>query len=256
MELDGSVIAITGGSSGFGLGIARELLARGARLGLVARREGPLTAAVAELGTGQALGIAADVSDKRAIAEALGALKKKFGRLDALVNNAGLARPNRVQALVEDEVMLQVRTNFLGTVFASQAAIPLLHGAPDPRIINISSASAWHYDEMSHLSIYAATKAAVERFSRDLREELQEDGIGVSCIRPGMAVTGFAEGWDEAALARGMEAWHRDAGPYMDAGMEVEQVAKAVACALEQPAGVAIDLLEIRPNRLVPKQQI
>jgi NAD(P)-dependent dehydrogenase (short-subunit alcohol dehydrogenase family) len=86
--------------------------------------------------------------------------------------------PNKVENLREDEVMSQVQTNFLGTVFCSQAAIPLLRGADNPRIINISSASAWHYDEMCHLSIYAATKAAVERFTRDLRLELQVDRMG------------------------------------------------------------------------------
>ena len=147
---------------------------------------------------------------------------------------------------------MQVQTNFLGTVFCCKAAIPLLRGGENPRIINISSASAHHYDEMSHLSIYAATKAAVERFSRDLREELQPDRIGVTCIRPGGAWTNFADGWDAEALQAGMQAW-QDAGTYMDTGMDVEQVGDAVAYALSQPPGVAVDLLEIRPNVLTPK---
>jgi NAD(P)-dependent dehydrogenase (short-subunit alcohol dehydrogenase family) len=144
-------------------------------------------------------------------------------------------------------VMMQVQTNFLGTVFCCQAAIPLLRGADNPRIINISSASAWHYDEMSHLSIYAATKAAVERFTRDLRLELQVDGIGVTCIRPGGAWTSFADGWEGDAFSAGLEAW-KDTGTYMDTGMDVAQVGDAVAYAMSQPAGVAVDLLEIRPN--------
>ena len=147
---------------------------------------------------------------------------------------------------------MQVQTNFLGTVFCCQAAIPLLRGGENPRIVNISSASAHHYDEMSHLSIYAATKAAVERFTRDLREELQADNIGVTCIRPGGAWTSFAEGWDPEATVAGFEAWSR-AGAYMDTGMEVEQVGDAVAYAIAQPRGVGVDLLEIRPNVLTPK---
>jgi NAD(P)-dependent dehydrogenase (short-subunit alcohol dehydrogenase family) len=152
-------------------------------------------------------------------------------------------------------VMMQVQTNFLGTVFCCQAAIPLLRGADNPRIINISSASAWHYDEMSHLSIYAATKAAVERFTRDLRLELQVDGIGVTCIRPGGAWTSFADGWDGDAFSAGLEAW-KDAGTYMDMGMDAAQVGDAVAYALSQPAGVAVDLLEIRPNVPMAKGSI
>ena len=252
MQLQDSVVAITGGSRGFGLAIARCLVARGARVGLLARTQESLAAARAQLGEAQALGLAADVADRIALADALRTLKAHFGRFDALVNNAGLARPNTIEALVEAEVTLQVNTNFLGTVFACQAAIPLLRGAPDPRIINISSASAHHYDEMSHLSIYAATKAAVERFTRDLREELQPDGIGISCVRPGSAWTTFSDGWDEAALRAGLDAWH-GSGPQMDTGMEVEQVAHAVCYCLEQPAGTAVDLLEVRPNQLAPK---
>ena len=181
------------------------------------------------------------------LAEAFAAIKSHFGRLDGLVNNAGLAMPNSVENLVEEQVIAQVNTNFLGTVFACQAAIPLLRGASNPRIINISSASAWHYDEMSHLSIYAATKAAVERFTRDLRVEVQADGIGVTCIRPGGAVTNFADGWDAQALTAGFNAW-RDLGTHMDLGMEVEHVGESVAYALELAPGVAVDLLEIRPN--------
>jgi NAD(P)-dependent dehydrogenase (short-subunit alcohol dehydrogenase family) len=130
--------------------------------------------------------------------------------------------------------------------------IPLLRGGENARIINISSASAYHYDEMSHLSIYASTKAAVERFTRDLARELQVDDIGVTCIRPGAAGTDFAEGWDDQALVAGLEAW-LDEGLYMSVGMETQQVGEAVAFALSQPAGVAVDLLEVRPKRLMKK---
>ena len=92
----------------------------------------------------------------------------------------------------------------------------------------------------------------MERFTRDLATELQADEIGVTCVRPGAAGTNFAEGWDGDALMAGMEAW-RDAGTYMSVGMETEQVGDVVAFALSQPAGVAIDLLEVRPNRPMKK---
>ena len=133
MELCGSVVAITGGSRGFGLAIARHLVERGAKVGLLARRRESLAEAVALLGEAQALGLVADVADRAELTGALQSVKSHFGRFDALVNNAGLARPNSIEHLVEDQVALQVNTNFLGTVYASQAAIPLLRGAPDPR---------------------------------------------------------------------------------------------------------------------------
>lgn len=244
---NGKVFIVTGGSKGFGLAIARDLVAQGARVGLISRSQRGLQQAVAELGSENAFGVASDVADMAAIRDAFATIKAHFGRLDGLVNNAGLARPDRVEDLDENEVQLQVNTNFIGTVFCCQAAIPLLRDSDNPRIVNISSASAWHYDEIVHLSIYAATKAAVERFSRDLRIELQKDNIGVTCIRPGGAMTGFAEEWDEQKFAAAMADW-KDVGVYMDWGMEPAHVGESVRYALAQPPGVAVDLLEIRPN--------
>ena len=255
MDFRNRVYIVTGGSRGFGLGIAKALIEQGARVGLISRSQAGVDRAVAELGADHAFGAAADVAAKSSIGAAFDAIKSRFGRLDGLVNNAGLAAPNKVEHLVESEVLNQVQTNFLGTVFCSQAAIPLLRGGDNPRIINISSASAWHYDEMCHLSIYAATKAAVERFTRDLRVELQADRIGVTCIRPGSAWTTFADGWDKRAIEAGVAAW-KEVGTCMDTGMEVPHVAHAVCYALGQPPGVAVDLLEIRPNIPMAKKDL
>lgn len=252
-ELKDRVYIVTGGSKGFGLAVAKSLVEQGARVGLLSRNQEGLDQALAEIGSDHAFGVAASVNHREDISAAFERIKAHFGRLDGLINNAGLARLNPVENLVEEEVLMQVQTNFLGTVFCCQAAIPLLRGGENARIINISSASAYHYDEMSHLSIYAATKAAVERFTRDLRTELQPDGIGVTCIRPGGAETNFAEGWDMEAIMAGFEAWSH-VGTYMDTGMEARQIGDAVAYALAQPRGVAVDLLEIRPNIPKPKK--
>ncbi|MCB1688525.1 MAG: SDR family oxidoreductase [Halioglobus sp.] len=238
---------ITGASKGFGLAIAKNLAENGAKVGLISRSQQALDKALEDFGAGQAIGVAADVGIRADISAALATIKAHFGRLDGVVNNAGMATPNAIENLVEAEVLQQIQTNFLGTVFCSQAAIPLLRGGENPRIVNISSASAWHYDEMSHLSIYAATKAAVERFTRDLRLEVQADGIGVTCVRPGGAWTSFADGWDTTALESALASW-KHAGSFMDTGMDVAHVGEAVRYALAQPQGVAVDLLEIRPN--------
>ncbi len=252
IQLDGRVYIVTGGSRGFGLAIAKDLVEHGGRVGLISRNQGGLDKAIAEIGTDHAFGVAGDVGHLGSIKAAFASIKSHFGRLDGLINNAGLAWPNPVEKLVEEEVVSQVNTNFLGTVFCCQAAIPLLRGGENPRIINISSASAWHYDEIAHLSIYAATKAAVERFSRDLRLELQADSIGVTCIRPGGAITDFAGQWSDEGFRGAMEAW-KSFGTHMDMGMDVGHVGESVRYAVSQPPGVAVDLLEIRPNVLTPK---
>lgn len=246
---------VTGASKGFGLAIVRKLLDAGANVALLARNNEVLQAAVAALDSDRAVGFSCDVASESDIERSFSAAKAHFGGLDGLINNAGLARPDPIESLQASEVLLQVNTNFVGTVLCCKAAIPLLRGSNNPRIINISSASAWHYDEILHLSIYAATKAAVERFSRDLRNELQDYGIGVSCIRPGGVMTDFAAEWDEQKLVASMRAW-LDTGPHMDTGMEVEHVADAVRHCLEFPRGVAVDLLEVRPNRHSPKLQL
>lgn len=251
-ELADKVYIVTGASKGFGLAITKALLAEGARVGMLARNDEVLQAAVAELASEKVIGFACDIANSVQVAECFNKVKTHFGALNGVINNAGLARPASVENIREPELILQVNTNFVGTVLCCQAAIPLLRGENNPRIINISSASAWHYDEMLHLSVYAATKAAVERFTRDLRTEVQVDGIGVTCIRPGGAWTNFADGWDEKLLMAGLDAW-QNTGPTMDTGMEVEHVAQSVVNCLNYPAGVAVDLMEVRPNIPVPK---
>jgi NAD(P)-dependent dehydrogenase (short-subunit alcohol dehydrogenase family) len=255
MDLTGNTYIVTGASRGFGLAITQALLEVGANVGMIARNNEHLQHTVAQLNSGQVVGIAGDVADTEQMRAAFSRIKDHFGGLNGLVNNAGLARPGDVENLRLEDVQLQLNTNFVGTVFCCQAAIPLLRGQDNPRIINMSSASAWHYDEMRHLSIYAATKAAVERFTRDLHLELQATGIGVSCIRPGGADTSFAEDWDMDRLMAGVAAW-QDSGPTMNTGMGVRQIADAVLYCLAAPQGVAVDLLEVRPNTPTEKLKL
>lgn len=252
MSFEGRVFIITGGGSGMGLATAKILTQKGARVGLIGRTSATLDQAVEELGADHAMAMAVDVAHLTAISEAFKAIKDRFGRLDGVVNNAGIARPNPIEELDEREVQLQVQTNFVGAVFCCQAAIPLLRGGDNPRIVNVSSASAWHTSEMVQLSVYAATKAALERFTRDLRAELQDDGIGVTCVRPGSADTGFSGSWDFARLKRSVDKWH-DIGSKMDVGMTAQHVAESIVHVLGYPSGVSVDLLEIRPNQAVEK---
>lgn len=252
--LKDKVYIVTGASKGFGLGICTALLERGAKVAMLARNNKDLLSAAKQLGdqygNDKVFSQTCDVSNSQQVKESFVAVKNHFKQLNGLINNAGLARPGSVETLREDEVLLQVNTNFVGTVLCCQAAIGLLRGEDNPRIINISSASAWHYDEMLHLSIYAATKAAVERFTRDLRIECQKDNIGVTCVRPGAAWTNFADGWDEKRLMAGVAEWSERFGPVADSGMEISHVADSICYSLSCPPGVAVDMLEIRPNRI------
>lgn len=250
------VYVVTGASRGFGLAIATDLVARGAKVGLLARDEDQLSAAVAQLGAEKALAVVADITDSSAVASAMAAVAAKFGGIDGLVNNAGIAKPGFVEQYTDAEVQAQLQINIAGVIYACRAAIPFLETSDNPRIINISSASAYHQDEMMGLSLYAASKAAVERLSRDLRREMQEKGVGVTILRPGAAATEFAAGWEHDRFVEALNAWHKRCGPYMDFGMGVEHVAEAVAFCLGMDPGVSVDELEIRPNRLIEKVKI
>ena len=254
MTLENRVYLITGGSKGFGLAIARALVTKGAKVGLLARSQVDLDKAIEEIGSDHVHGVTADVGRVSDLSHAFAAVVTHFGRLDGLINNAGMARPNKVERLNEEEVRMQVNTNFLGTVFACQQVIPLLRecGSDNPRIVNISSASAAHFDEMSHLSIYAASKAAVERFTRDLASECQLDEIGVTCVRPGGADSNIAADWEVDRTVAAYQAWCEE-GSYRAVGMSAQDIAEAVAFCLCQPRGVAVDLLELRPQRRAQK---
>jgi NAD(P)-dependent dehydrogenase (short-subunit alcohol dehydrogenase family) len=252
MNIAGKTYIVTGGTKGFGLAIAQALLAAGARVGIIARSAEPIAKLQAEIGADKLFGVAADVGNRAQVVAAIQKIHGHFGGLDGLVNNAGLALPGRIEDLTEEEVQTQLSVNIAGTIYCCQAVIPLLGSSDNPRIVNIGSASARHMNEMSHLGLYAATKACVERITQELRDEVCERGIGVTLLIPGGAVTEFASGWNFDRLKSAIDAWH-SRGPTMDMGMETTDIARAVLQCLDYPRGVAVDSMGVRPNKPVPK---
>ncbi len=258
-NLQDKVVVITGGSKGFGLAIAKKLHAEGARLALFARHESDLKKAQQALGEDTVSIHTVDISVSAQIEQAFADAEKAHGKIDYFVNNAGLAKISRSDALKDEDISVQLNTNLLGNMISCRAAIPYLRKSAqlgsNARIVNISSATAYHSDEMAYMSVYAATKAAVERFSREIRRELELDEIGVSIVRPGAAMdTDFASNLDFNLLKPALDAW-QDTGPYCYQGMDSSHVAEAVCFCLKTPKGVSVDLLEIRPNKRIKKPQ-
>lgn len=255
--LKNKVVVVTGGSKGFGKAIATNLKAQGARLALIARNEKDLQKAQQELGEENVSIHALDITQSDKVNQAFADINSLHGSIDHFVNNAGLAKVSPGETLKDEDIAVQINTNLLGKIFCVRAAIPYLRDSVqnggNSRIINISSATAYHSDEMSHMSVYAATKAALERFSRELRTELEVDGVGVSIVRPGAVMdTDFASNLDFDLLKPAIDAWH-DSGPYCYHGMDSSHVADAVQFCLSMPRGVSVDLLEIRPNLRMDK---
>jgi 3-oxoacyl-[acyl-carrier protein] reductase len=178
---------ITGGSSGIGLAIARMLRDEGYALTLVSRRPEKIEAAAAELG---AHAIAADVGDPEACARAVEEHRSTFGRLDVLVNSAGVGIAGTVEQLPVKHFELQVGVNLRGLFYCTQAAIPLLRESQG-LIVNLASIAGTL--PTPGLSTYGATKAAVISLTKSLNEELDGDGIRAIAICPGFVDTPMAE---------------------------------------------------------------
>ena len=178
---------ITGGSSGIGLGIARMLRDEGFALTIASRRIEKVEAAANELG---AFAVAADVSDEAGCERIVEEHRERFGRLDMLVNSAGIGIAGTVEGLPAKHLDLTVGVNLRGLFLMTQKAIPLLresHGW----IVNLASIAGTL--PTPGLSAYGATKAAVISLTRSLNEELDADHIRAVAICPGFVATPMAE---------------------------------------------------------------
>ena len=253
------VIAITGASQGLGLAAAKTLVSRGAKVALIARNKEALDKACDILnnkgGGTNAKAFPTDITDHAAVTKTFAAINETFGRLDGLVNNAGLARPNKICDTDPQELLLQLNTNITGVIYCCQAAFPFLKKSDNARILNISSASARSRMEISHLGVYSATKCAVDRLSDELRDEMREEGIAVTVLSPGATMTDFAAGWDVKKLTTAFRAW-REKSKYFDGYMDVKYVGQAIADCFNYPKGVCIDFVEIRPSKKEEKPNL
>jgi NAD(P)-dependent dehydrogenase (short-subunit alcohol dehydrogenase family) len=206
--LDGKVAAITGSTSGSGRGIAKRFVEEGAHVVLLARGPERLAEYAAELGD-HAVPIATDVGDPESVRAAFAQIEERFGKLDILINNAAVYRPCMVELLSDSDITTQVNTNFLGPVYTSRAAIRLLRAAGGGDIVNVSSEST--LDPFPMLSMYVATKAALEMFDRILAEELRDEDIRVTTLVQG---TAFGPGggstdweWEPEHAVAATELW-------------------------------------------------
>src|SRR5213080_4361280 len=178
---------VTGGSSGIGLAIARMLQDEGYALTLVSRRPEKVEAAAEELG---ATAVAADVSDADACERLVAEHRERFGRLDMLVNSAGIGIAGNVEQLPAKHFDLQLGVNLRGLFLVTQAAIPLLRESRG-WIVNLASIAGTM--PTPGLATYGATKAAVISLTRSLNEELDADGVRAIALCPGFVDTPMAQ---------------------------------------------------------------
>lgn len=207
--LAGQVVIITGASSGIGEATARRLAAHGARVVIAARRTERLdTLARAIDPTGsRVLVVGGDVTsdaDRRKLVEAT---LKKFGRIDALVNNAGYGTRGPVEIVPIEAIRENFETNVFALIALTQLVLPLMRAQGSGCIVNIGSVAGRIARPLS--SIYDATKHALEALTDGLRGELKPFGVRVTLIRPGFIVTEFID-----AASKASDQYTDKAGPY------------------------------------------
>jgi NAD(P)-dependent dehydrogenase (short-subunit alcohol dehydrogenase family) len=202
-ELDGLVAAVTGGGSGIGLATVRLLAARGARV--AALDLDPAAAGEPMAGAERPLPLAADVTDEASLDAAVAAVVGRWGRLDVLVNNAGIGATGTVETNPYDEWRRVLDVNLLGMVRATRAALPHLRRSGQAAIVNTCSIAATA--GLPERALYSASKGAVLSLTLAMAADHLREGIRVNCVTPGTADTPWvrrllaATGDPEAELA-------------------------------------------------------
>ncbi|TWF95944.1 SDR family oxidoreductase [Saccharopolyspora dendranthemae] len=236
--VEGKVIAITGASSGIGAAIAEHLAQRGASVVLGARREDRLAEVVAriEAAGGAALAVEVDVRHRDDLARLVASAQQHHGRLDVLVSNAGNMTISGFDELRQDDWDEMVATNLTGVLNGIGAALPVFRAQGAGHFIHMSSTSAHRI--VPTQGVYAATKTAVRVLSEALRQEAGPD-LRVTVVSPGMTDT---EGVRSGAVDE------QTASRVREVAQPPSAIARAVAYAIEQPAGVDVGEIIVRPT--------
>lgn len=207
--LSEQVVIVTGASSGIGEATARRLAKAGAKVVISARRLEKLTALARELdpaGT-HVFAVAGDVTSDANRRQLVAATLTKFGRIDALVNNAGYGTRGALEMVPVDAIRKNFETNVFSLLALTQLIVPHLRERGSGCIVNIGSVAGRIARPLS--SVYDATKHALEAFTDGLRGELQPFGVGVTLIRPGFIKTDFIAAADKAS-----DQFMDNIGPY------------------------------------------
>ncbi len=234
------VVLVTGASSGIGAGIARELGRAGAKLMLGARRTDRIEALATEIreNGGEAATQRLDVTDRLDVAAFAEAARRSFGRVDVIVNNAGVMPLSLMASLKVEEWDRMVDVNIKGVLYGIAAVLPEMTARASGHIINIASIGALSVSPTA--AVYCATKYAVRAISDGLRQE--NENIRVTCIHPGVVESELADTITDPAAEEMMKT-------YRSIALQPDAIGRAVRYAIEQPNDVDVNEIVIRPTR-------
>ena len=238
-EIEKKVVLITGASSGIGEASARLLASRGAHVVLGARRTDRLETLVTAIRNegGSAHYRQLDVTQRNDVDEFVGFAQKTFGRIDVIVNNAGVMPLSKLEALKVDEWNRMIDVNIRGVLHGIAAGLPIMKEQGFGQFINISSIGGHAVSPTA--AVYCATKFAVGAISEGLRQEVSD--IRVTVISPGVTESELADSISDSEARRGMQDFRQIAIP-------PEAIARAIAFAIEQPDDVDVSEIIVRPT--------
>jgi 3-oxoacyl-[acyl-carrier protein] reductase len=251
-ELSTNAVAIiTGASSGIGRATALALAERGLRLALLARSEGGLSDVADEAkgrGAGDAAYFICDVRDESAVDRAVASTLERFGRVDVLINSAGLSLNGEVDGYSLEDWNAVIGANLTGTFLTCRAVAPVMKRQGGGQIINISSGAG--RNGIKEMAAYCASKFGVIGFTESLALEVRNQNIRVSVLLPGSVATDFsrvAKRDQTASIGESREIGY---------SMTAEEVASVIVAMLEQPSQAWMSEVTLRPLNLEFKRRI
>lgn len=231
-KLQGKVVVVTGGSRGIGLAIARACAAEGASLAIVGRDRKALARAAREM-TGDVQTIAADITQPSQVTRVFSRIRERFGRVDTLVNNAGVFTYKPFVRTTLADWRRNIETNLTAVFLATRAVLPSFARSRAPHLINILSISS--REAFPKCSAYTASKFGALGLTRVLRQELRELGIRVTAVLPGATNTRLMDEFDFKV--------HREQV------IQPEDVAAAVLAVLVTPGRTTLEEIILAPTR-------
>jgi NAD(P)-dependent dehydrogenase (short-subunit alcohol dehydrogenase family) len=230
-DLKGKAVLITGGSRGLGLVLAREFAGAGARVAICARDPAELERARADLAArgAQAYAFPCDVTDRAQVTELFEMVRRHFGEVDVLVNNAGIIQVGPIEVMTLEDYEQAIATHFWGPLNTMLAAIPSMKRRGEGRIVNISSIGG--KISVPHLVPHSASKFALVGLSDGMRAELAKDGIRVTTVCPGLMRTGSPRNATFKGRHRDEYAWFAISDSLPVTSIQAERAARQILVA-------------------------
>jgi NADP-dependent 3-hydroxy acid dehydrogenase YdfG len=242
-KIRGRVVVITGASSGLGEAAARLLCAEGASVVLGARRADRLKSLADELNRigGKALVVTTDVTRREQVKKLVDAAVQKFGRVDVMINNAGIMPRAPLERLTIDDWDRMIDVNIKGVLYGIAAALPHMKQQKSGHMIFVSSVAGHKIGP--DFAVYAATKHAVRALAEGFRQEVKPYNIRTTIISPGAVATELPNSVTEPDVAEKIRQY------YSEIAIPAESFAHAVMFAMSQPEEVDVNEILFRPTR-------